>query len=75
MKRSLITLALILALALPVSARPLTARQHQHRSPWVTLWNGFVHAIGGPYRLFDDPAPDTGTHVIPIIAPTPAPGS
>jgi hypothetical protein len=67
---------LVLGLSVPASARPLAPPQHHQRSAWVSLWNGLVRAIGSPFRLFDDPAPDSGgTHTIPIIAPTPPPGS
>jgi hypothetical protein len=71
------TIALVLALALtaPLTAQPIAKPHPTHRSSWASLWNGFIHAIGNPFRLFDDPAPDGGTHTIPIIAPTPAPGS
>jgi hypothetical protein len=71
MKRSLIALALALALTAPASARPLARTQHQARSTWSTVWGGFVRVVGMPFRLFDD----GGGHIIPIIAPTPAPRS
>jgi hypothetical protein len=71
MKRSLIALALALALTAPASAQPLARAQHHARSTWSTVWGGFLRVVGAPFRLFDD----GGTHIIPIISPTPAPGS
>jgi hypothetical protein len=72
MRRFLIVLTLILALALPASARPLnpSPRHYRPQSSWLGIWHGFVRVIGTPFRLFDD----TGTHVIPIISPIPGPG-
>jgi hypothetical protein len=73
MKRTIAALALllILGLSVPASARPRITPRHHQGPTWTTLWDGFIHVIGSPFRLFDD----SGTHTIPIIAPTPNPGS